>query len=181
MKKSLILTIGLASAGLASGVAAQPWVEVTGEAGLTKVNVQDWLGAGTYDADYLNYGWTLAGLVGSRSPQGIQVGLEAGLTHLVTYYGFYPEPQSDGVNAWRVLGLVRYWPLEAKWFLEFGAGMTTYGSTSDPTLAGGVGTLFDIAERWSLLAKGRASLVSDGLAPIFPFQLQTGLVYRLGR
>jgi hypothetical protein len=181
VKASLILVIGLAFTFLTPGVAAQPWLEVSGEAGLTKVHVQDWLGAGTYDADYLNYGASVAALFGSRASRGIQVGVEAGLTHLITYYGFYPELRSDDVNAWRVLGLVRYWPGEAKWFLEFAAGINTYGSTSDPTLGGGVGTLFDISERWSVLAKARASLVSDGLAPIFPLQLQTGLAYQLGR
>jgi hypothetical protein len=182
VKASLIFAIGLALASLAPGVAAQPWLEVAGEIGYTRVNVQDWLGAGTYDADYLNYGGSVAALVGSRGPRGIQVGVEAGLIHMITYYGFYnAERRSADVNAWRLLGLVRYWPGEAEWFLEFAAGINTYGTTTDPTFGAGAGGLFDIAERWSVLAKGRLMLISSGLSPIVPIQLQTGLVYQLGR
>jgi len=182
VKTSLTLAVVLVLAVVTPGLSAQPMFEVAGELGYTRVNVQDWLGAGTYDADYLNYGSSVAALVGSRGPKGIQVGVEAGLIHLVTYYGFYnAERQSADINAWRLLGLVRYWPGEAQWFLEFSGGITTYGNTTDPTLGAGAGTLFDIAERWSILAKGRVSLVSDGLAPIVPIQLQTGLVYQLPR
>lgn len=187
MKKLAPLVVVAALAVAAPSARAQTIIEAGGELGYTSVNVNNWLGAGVFDPQRIGYGWNAAILFGRRGARGFHYGAEVGWARLMNYRFIFQGSRFDsGINALRVQGVVRFWFDDGAYFGEGAAGMIAMdgssgsGTVLNPVLSGGLGTLWGLSDRVSLLTKANGQLVFDSGSMIFTIRGTAGLSYTPG-
>lgn len=159
---------------------AQVRVEANGNLGFTIVNSVNWLGQGAFDAERLAYGGDVAVVFGRRYGRGLQLALDFGYQHLLSYKFIQQGvPQAYSADVYRAAMTTRFWFSEGLWFGEAGFGAFRFAARTDPSITAGFGTAFEIGERLSIPVRARGAVVFGGTSQIGPVWLSTGLSYRL--
>ena len=184
MRKSLTSFFLLASCALVGPdkIAAQVHIEANGNMGYTLVNPVSWIGQGAFDARRTLYGGDVGVVFGRRYGRGLQLALDFGYQHLLSYqFARQGEALSAVAEAFRGSLTTRFWFQEGKWFGEAGFGAYRFKNFTDPSITAGVGTLIELNEGLYVPIRARASIVYGSTTQVGPLWLSTGLSYRIGR
>ena len=182
-KSSIYLSLLVISCALLGPdkVSAQVYVEANGNVGHTLVNPVTWIGQGAFDARRTLYGGDVGVVFGRRYGRGLQLALDFGYQHLLSYqFARQGDAVSAVAEAYRGALTTRFWFQEGKWFGEAGFGAYRFSNHTDPSITAGVGTLIELNEGLYLMMRARAAVVYGSTTQIGPLWLSTGVSYRVG-